>query len=208
MMSLSRLWMLVCTSMLFTWIPFSLVKATDATITARDFRLYMDWQDGRLDPRLAKDSEESKLLKIAKSLGVSTQVLKDAIALVEPQLPTLADRVKQSIEQGLKTTPLEKRLVDVKVDVSQADVVAAVAWRCPNETTIDIDAVQVAYSTMAAAPLVQALAVWCVDDKGDKLFSAKIGRGAAQKIQASQIERFASSRYIRLFETIKRGPHD
>jgi hypothetical protein len=179
-----------------------------ASITATEYALYMDWKEGALDPRLAHLNHTDKLNTLAKSLGVTVGTLEKAIEKGVQQAPSLAQNASQKIRQSIQRAEVGGRLLDVEVDTSHGHVVAGVQWRCADLRDADKDASYIAWGVAQAEPLVQTLALWCVDASGTKQFSAKIARSAMEKIQVESVERFASSRLIRLFETVQRGPHE
>jgi hypothetical protein len=188
---------------------FMVVGAAHAAdITATEYALYMDWKDGREDPRLAHLDDAAKLTTIAKSLGVSVGALEKAIQKGTQESPTLVQNASQKIRQAIQRAEVGMRVLEVEVDASHGHVVAGVQWRCVDVHDTDKDAAYIAWGVAQSEPLVQTLALWCTDTSGVKMFSAKIGRSAMEKIQVESIERFASSRLIRLFETVQRGPHE
>jgi hypothetical protein len=85
--------------------------------------------------------------------------------------------------------------------------VAYVKWKCGDQRDVDEEAAWVAWAVNQGGGVVKTAGVWCVNEIDTKLFSAKIGRASFERIRKEAIERFASSRYIRLFEEVKRGPH-
>ena len=184
------------------------VAATEALdVSAEEFGLYMDWMAGREDPRLEKYNDAQKRKKIARSLGVQVKVLGAAITKVGPVAGTLPQQTSSAIRAGLETTTLKGRILDVIIDAEQAHVVAGVQWRCGDPRDFDKEACWAAHAVGQTGRIVKTVGLWCTDSTGIKQFSAKIARSAAQRISKSSIERFAGSRYIRLFEEVKRGPH-
>lgn len=189
---------------------FGLTRAASAAvpdITAREFQLYMDWKDGKEDPRLAKDTDEVKLKKIAKTLGASPADVKNAIARVEPVIGTLKAELEMVVKDELAKTPIKPKVRSVEVNLDTAYPVAFVKWACGDARDIEKEAAYVAYGVAQGGVLIKTLGLWCVGEGDTKLFSAKIGRDAFTRIDLKAIERFATSRYIKLFEEVKRGPH-
>lgn len=182
--------------------------AEDSKITASEYQHYWDWKNGRQDPRLEGLKDRVKMRKIARTLGLKAAELKAIVARVEPQVEGIDARTAASIRRWLEKTPLKDRIEDVTVDAGQGHVVAGVEWRCGDARDIDKEAVYAAWATGKGGHIVKTLAVWCRDKKDVKQFSAKIARSAFTKIRERWIDRFASSRYIRLFESPKRGPHE
>ncbi len=176
-------------------------------ITPAEYELYMDWKDGRADPRLEGLAEDKKVAKIAKNLGVKPAELKQAIDKVEPVAERIAAESKAAILAAAEQTPLRGRVVEAHVDAGQGHVVAGFKWRCGDARDAEKEAAYAAWAVGEGAPVVKTLVLWCVNDIDTKLFSAKIGRTAFEKIAKDGIERFAQARYIKFFEEVKRGPH-
>ncbi len=189
-----------------TLVTGSAAKA--ATITAEEYAIWVDWRDGREDPRLEKDSEAIRKKKIAAQLGVNVKALEAAIGKVEPVAGTIVKETEQAIRATLDGTPLKGKILDVSIDDSQSHVVAYVKWRCGDVRDIDKEASWAGWAVGDAGKLAKTIGVWCVNDGNTKIFSAKLATSAAAKIGKSSIERFAGSRYIKLFEDVKRGPHE
>jgi len=181
--------------------------ADGGPVTSGEFALYMDWKEGREDPRLEKFSEAAKMKKIAKNLGVPVTTLKEAVGKVEPVAATLGKDTEARIRKSLEKSPIKGRVLEIIVDVSQSHPVGAVKWRCGDTRDLDKEAVWVGWAIADGGPVLKTGAMWCVNGAGTKLFSAKASRDALARISTGSIERFASSRYIRLLEGVKRGPH-
>jgi len=182
-------------------------QAADAEITPHDYALYIDWKDGREDPRLQDLSDAVKLKKIARSLGLKARDLKVIIDRVAPVAPRLRGENEKAIRAALGQTPLKSQLVSVEVNTDIGNVIAWVKWKCGDPRDVDKEAAYVAWATAQGGSVVKTLGLWCVNQIDTKLFSGKIGRDAFLRIRKEAIERFAASRYIRLFEEVKRGPH-
>lgn len=181
--------------------------ATGGGVSPADYQLYMDWKDGREDPRLEKFSEDVKLKKIAKNLHVKSKDLKAAIRRVEPLAATLATDTEKAIRAELDKTPVKNQISKVEVNVRAGHVIAFIKWKCGDARDVDKEAAYVAWAVSQGGQVVKTAGVWCVNEIDTKLFSTKIGRAAFERIRKESIERFATSRYIKLFEEVKRGPH-
>ncbi len=190
-------------------ICFSQSARADApfAFTADEYRIYIDWRDGCLDPRLAAHSDASKLKKIATNLGVNTGRLQDIISRVEPESASIQQRIEGALQAALQSTPLASRVDLVTVDVDSGHVVAGVRWKCGDPQDISQDAAYAAWAASQTDALLSTVGLWCVDDFGVKQFSATIGRSGMNRIERADIPRFAASRYIRLFEKPKFGSH-
>ncbi len=176
-------------------------------VTPDEYQLYMDWTDGKQDPRLEGLNDDQKRAKIAKNLGVKPADIKRAVDKVTPVAGTIEADTKKAVMEAASGTVLKGRVVEVMLDASQGHVVAGFKWKCGDARDIDKEAAWAAWAAAEGGPVVKTLALWCVDGSDTKQFSAKIGRTAFEKISRDQIERFATSRYIKLFEEVKRGPH-
>ncbi len=185
------------------------LAAGTPVITAQEYEAFMSWKEGREDPRLEKDTDAAKLKKIARQLGVSTTALKAIIDKVEPVAATLKEETERSLARALEDTPVKGRVLVIEVNADSGHVVAGVKWRCPaDERDVDKEASYVAWALIDGGKIVKTLGLWCVNEIDTKLFSAKIGRVAFERIQRPSIDRFATSRFLRLFEEVKRGPHE
>lgn len=176
-------------------------------ISAEDYQLYMTWASAQEDPAVTKLSEDARVALVAKNEGISQNVLRAAITAGSSAAPTLKKDSETAIAARLEQTPLKGRVREVHVDAASGHVVAGVKWLCGHAPDHDKESSYAAWAVAEASPVIGTLVVWCVDDKGTKLFSAKIGRSSSMKITQASIDRFASSRYIRLFDDVKRGPH-
>ena len=185
-----------------------LAQAEPPDITPREFQLYMDWIDGREDPRLEGLTEKKKKKKIARSLKVKVKELEAAIEKVGPVRERIRPELEAGIRANLGKTPIQGQVLEVTVDDRDTHVVAYVAWKCGHKDDREQEAAYAAWAVGQVGALVGVVGLWCVDGKKTKLFSAQIGRSGFEKINFSRIKRFAARRYIRLFEQVKRGPHD
>ena len=176
-------------------------------VSPSEYALYMDWNDGREDPRLQKYDDAGKMKKIARQAGVRTAELKAAVAKVTPLAPTIAEDTKKAITDALTTTPLKGRVLEVHVDAGQGHVVAGVKWRCGDKRDADKESAYVGWALADGGHVVKTVVVWCVNEIDTKLFSAKAANASLARINKAAIERFAASRYIKLFEEVRRGPH-
>jgi hypothetical protein len=176
-------------------------------LSLEDYAAYKDWMSGCEDPRLADDSEDVRYAKIAKTIGLSGEALKKIVERVAP----LADGIDKAMQDKIKvhvgTTVLKTRLKEAHVDARQGHVVAGLKWQCGDMRDVKVEAAYAAWAVAQGGFLVKTLVVWCTNEVGTKLFSAKIGRPNFLKIQKSRIERFGRTRYIRLFEEVREGPH-
>ena len=84
---------------------------------------------------------------------------------------------------------------------------AYVKWRCGDLRNVDAEAAYVAWAVADRGEVVNLVGLWCVDANETKMFSGQIGRSAFTKVRKARIPQLAASRYIRLFQDVKRGPH-
>lgn len=176
-------------------------------VSQDEYALFMDWHDGREDPRLEKDDEATKIQKIARTLGVKLAQLKAVIEKVKPVADTIAKDTEKAIIATLDTTPLKGSVLEVVVDARQSHVIAYVKWRCGDKRDADKEAAYAGWAVAASAPIARTVGVWCVNSVDTKLFSAKAAKSSLARIDRGSIDRFAEARYIRLFEEVRRGPH-
>ena len=181
-------------------------QAVDS-VTCDEYQNYMAWKDGIQDPRLAEDSDDDRYKKIGKTIGLSAADLKAVVGKIEPLQGQLKGAWEAKIKQSLTQTPVNAQVKSVEMNVQTGSPIAYIEYRCGETAKIDRDATWVAEAVRASGGFVKTLALWCTDAKGIKQFSAIIDRSGFEKIRKSSIDRFASSRYIRLFTDIKRGPH-
>lgn len=182
-------------------------QAGGPDITPTEYQHFMDWKDGREDERLAKLDESGKLKRIAKSLGLQHKELQQIIDKVSPLAASLEKDSEAAISEALKDTPLKGRVGLVDVNAETGHVVAWVEWKCGDPRDIDKEAVYAAWAVGDSGKVVRTLVLYCTNEAGTKLFSAKAAHTSLTRINKSTIERFASSRYVRLLEDVKRGPH-
>jgi hypothetical protein len=185
----------------------TVARAEGPAIQPEEYSLYVMWTDSREDARLQKLGEDARIKKVAQSLGVSAKELKRVIDKVEPAMPSLKADLDKAVRGAVAQTPLAKQLISVEVNTETEHVVVMIKWRCGDPRDWDKEASLVAWATAAGGPVTKILGLWCVNELDTKLFSAKIGRPGMDRIDKAAVDRFASSRYIKLFEEVKRGPH-
>tara|TARA_Y100001934_G_C12010707_1_gene612142 strand:- start:121 stop:660 length:540 start_codon:yes stop_codon:yes gene_type:complete len=176
-------------------------------ITVEEYRSYRAWVDGKEDPRLAKLSDEAKLKKIARQEKLKLSVLKTRIAKVEPVIGDIGPDTQQAIRNALSQTVVASRVREIEVNTDSDYVVAYVKWECGDKRDIDTEAAYVAWAASQSGEIIKVLGLWCVNSNDTKLYSAQIGREGFMRIAKRSIPRFARSRYVRLFQGVKRGPH-
>lgn len=184
-----------------------LALAAGPDVSPEEFNLYREYVIGRDDTRLEKYNDKAKLKKIARSLGVSTKQLKGAIDKVEPLIESLQADTEKAIRASLDQTSMKKAVLKVEVNLETEHAVAFVKWRCGDPRDHDKEAAYIAWAVADGGPVIQLLGLWCVNSIDTKLFSGKIARPALGRVSKTGVERFATSRYIRLFEDVKRGAH-
>ncbi len=176
-------------------------------IKAEEYGYYRAWVDGREDPRLAKDDEATRLKKIAKQENLKITEFRALIERVSKVAQSIVPENEAAIRQSLNQTVIGKRIREVEINVDSSHVVAFVKWECGDKRDIDKEASYVAWAVGQGGGVIGTLGLWCVNENDTKLFSAQIGRGGFTRIKKKTVERFATTRYARLFEKVKRGPH-
>lgn len=178
-----------------------------SAVSAAEFALYMDWINGRQDPRLKDLSDSQRMRKIAVNLGVRVADIVAAVSKVTPVAATIAEDTTVALRRSLASTPLQGRILDLAVDAGQSHVIAHIKWRCGPLHDLEQEAAYAGWASAAAASVVATTVVWCVNTKGTKLFSARAANSGLMRITKTSIPRFAKSRYIRIFEGVKTGAH-
>lgn len=182
-------------------------RAADLPMSADEFALWRDYQGALTDARVQKMPEKQRLPAIAKNFKTTEAKLR---AAVEKGDKVGADTVKQAEELtkgALAGTEVATRVKEIKLDASASHGVAYVTWTAASPETIDKEACLVAAKIVAANPLASTVKVDVVDPADDKkkLLDALISRANASRIQEDKIVDFASTRYLKLFEKVKRA---
>jgi hypothetical protein len=183
------------------------VRAAEQPMTPEEFGLWRDYQAALTDARVQKMPEKQRLPAIAKNFQTTEKKLKDAVEKGEKFGEALGKQTEDAAREALQGSELGSRLKEVKVDSSAAHVVAYVTWAVASAEPIDKEVCLAAVKVIKASPLIATIKVVVKDASDDKkqLFEALISRANAQRIQEDKIVDFASTRYIRLFEKVKRA---
>lgn len=183
-------------------------RAADLPMTAEEFGLWRDYQGALTDARVQKMPEKQRLPAIAKNFQANEKKLRDAVEKGEKYGEGIAQQVQESTKAALAASELAARIKEIKVDASAAHVVAYLTWTAATPEAVDKEACLAAVTAVKANPLVATLKLDVRDPSDDKksLFEALISRANAQRIQEDKIVDFASTRYLRLFEKVKRVP--
>lgn len=176
-------------------------------ITPEEYASYHAWMNGKEDPRLAEFSAEVKMKKIAKQEKMKVSVFRARVDKVTPIVETIKPENQAALRNALDQTVLKSRIREIEISTSSAYVVAYVKWECGDKRDIDKEAAYVAWAAGQAGKIIKVLGLWCVNSIDTKLYSAQIGRESFTRVKKSSVERFAVSRYARMFEKVKRGPH-
>jgi len=176
-------------------------------ITPEEYASYRAWVDGKEDPRLAEFSDEIKMKKIAKQEKIKVSDLKARVEKVTPAVGAIKSENRVALKSALDQTVLKARIKEIEINTSSAYVVAYVKWECGDKRDIDKEAAYVAWAAGQAGQVIKVLGLWCVNSIDTKLYSAQIGRESYTRVKKTSVERFAVSRYARMFEKVKRGPH-
>ncbi|HEY3449761.1 MAG TPA: hypothetical protein VGK67_25630 [Myxococcales bacterium] len=182
-------------------------RAADLAMTAEEFGLWRDYQGALTDARVQKMPEKQRLPAIAKNFKTTEKRLKEAVEKGEKDGEAVAKQAEELTKTALQGTDIASRLKEVKLDTSASHVVAYVTWVAASAETIDKEVCLVATKVIKENPLASTVKVDVLDSIDDKkkLFDALIGRSNAAKIQEDKIVDFASTRYIKLFEKVKRA---
>jgi hypothetical protein len=181
-------------------------RAEPVQMTEAQYRLYFDYQGALNDPRVAKLPEAKKLPAIAHNFKVTVPVLHTALEKGQqygPEIANIGKACEEAIREGVKGTPLEDRLTAVQLDVSDSHAVAYITWTVDKPEMIDQEACFLAARAKKVAPIWADLKLVGLDprDKNVKRFDGLITGDAATKIREARVADFATTRYIKLFET-------
>lgn len=166
------------------------------------FRTYVNLKDA---PKLVNLAEKQKRAQIAKSINITPAQLDAAIAKGEAAGEGLVDRTISAVQAELDKTPVKGRIKEVTVDTSTEQAVMFVKWQAANALDFDKEACHVAAAVKARGHIVSLVVLWAVNNNDATVFSAKVGRQAFTKINPATINSFASTRYIKMFEEVRRG---
>jgi hypothetical protein len=188
--------------------------AGELPMTAEEFGLWRDYQSALGDPKVEKLPEKARLPAIAKNFlatgtctGNCEKKLREAAEKGKQFGDAIGKQVEEMVRESLKGTEVGARLKELKIDDSAAHVVAYVTFTAVSAETIDREACLLASKVLKSNALVSTLKLEAVDSADDKnkLFEAIISRKNAQKIDEEKIVDFATTRYLRLFEKVKRA---
>lgn len=175
-------------------------------MTADEFQYWHTYKNLQDAPKLVKLSEKAKRAKIAHHLKISPKALDAALAKGEQYGAGIEERTATAMKTALETTILRGRVKEVTINSDADQAVAFVKWEARSPLDFDKEACWTAWAAAEQGHIVKILVVWAVNNSDATVFSAKVGRTAFTKIHKSRINSFASTRYIKMFEDIKRGP--
>lgn len=181
-------------------------QADELPMTAEEFGLWRDYRSALDDPRVKKMPEKQRLPAIARNFRVSEKVLAKAVEKGEQHGETIGKQAEELTRAALADAELG-RLKEVRVDTSASQVVVYVQWIAAAPEAVDREASLVAARVHKANPLARILKVEIYDPQLEtrQLFEGLIDREKAGRIQEERIVDFASTRYARLFEKVKRA---
>lgn len=199
---------LMATVFLTTLLATSQLAAQTAPVelTADEFNQYRTYVSLKDAPKLANLAEKQKRAKIAQSINITPAQLDAAIAKGEKAGEGLVDRTVAAVQAELQKTPLKGRVKDVSIDTSSDQAVIFVKWQAANALDFDKEACHIAAAVKAGGHIVSLVVLWAANANDVTVFSAKVGRPAFSKINPATINSFASTRYIKMFEEVRRGP--
>lgn len=181
--------------------------ATNAIeLTAEEFTQYRTYVNLKDAPKLANLPEKQKRAKIAQSINITPAQLDVAIEKGEKAGDGIGDRTVAAVQAELAKTPLKGRVKEVTIDTSSEQAVIFVKWQAGNALDFDKEACHVAAAVKAGGHIVSLVVLWAANANDVTVFSARVGRNAFTKINPATINSFASSRYIKMFEQVQRGP--
>ena len=183
------------------------VRAEPSSLTQEEFKLWKEYKDALEDKRVQSMPEGKRLGAIAKNFKIPEKKLREAVDKGEKDGPAIGKQSEDAIKTALADTDFASRIKEIRVDTSAPHVITYVHWAADKTESIDKEACLAAVRTQKAAPVTGTISVWATDpkDDGKKLFEALISSEAAQKMKEGQIVDFASTRYLKLFEKVKRA---
>jgi len=187
-------------------LPRFLSAACPVQLSPEDYTYFKTYQLYKDAPKLANLPDAKKRVKIAENLKISVSRLNTAIQNGLKAGNNIEELVKTSIQEALAETPLKDKVLDVTINTQTEHAVAFIKWRAQNPLDFDKEACYGAFSVKEGGPFISIAVLWAVNNNDVTVFSAKAGRSAFEKISKSQINNFASTRYIKMFEEVKRGP--
>ncbi len=179
--------------------------ATPPEMTADEYTQYRTYLNLRDAPKLAKMSDKQKRAKIAASIHITTAQLDAAIAKGETHGQGLEERTVASVKEELNKTPLKERIKEVTINTETEQAVLFVKWQAASALDFDKEACHIAAAVKAGGHIVSLVVLWAVNGNDATVFSAKVGRSAFVRISPASINSFASTRYIKMFEDVKRS---
>jgi hypothetical protein len=171
-------------------------------MNAEEYRLYREYQAALRDPRVESMAEGRRVQAIARNFGVPVPRLREVIAKGDAHAEAQVADQQRAAHAALEQGPVKGRVTSVELVDNRGIVVAYVGWRATDNDRLPYEAAHLAKAVSDAAPVADLVAVWaCMGRR--KVFTARIQTSAAARINASRIEDFAETRYIRLFEEVR-----
>jgi hypothetical protein len=189
--------------MVLTWplLSPSLLRADPTAMSAAEYKLWVDYKNALEDPRVKRMKPRRRLPRIARNFGVKLGQLKRAIAKGEKFGATIVAENQEAAEKALKASKVGAKVSSVELVETEGLVISYVSWNADDKDRLAFDATYIARAVADAAPLTDTIALWaCMGKK--KVWTGMIRLSAAQRINASRIEDFALTRYLRLFEDV------
>jgi len=180
-------------------------RAADFPMTPEEFGLWRDYQQALTDARVQKKAEKERLPAIAKNFGVPEKKLKDAVEKGTEHGEKMGKIAEEASRAALADTELAARIKEIRADTSAGHVVTYVTWTVANPEFIDREACLVATRVVKANALASTIKVDVLGAQGQKVFDALISKVNAGRIKEDSIVDFASTRYLKLFEKVKRA---
>lgn len=185
----------------------TLPARAELPLSAEEFKLWKEYKDALEDARVQKLPEKQRFAAIARNFRVPEKKLKDAVDKGEQHGQGIGKQAEAAIRGALADTEFAPRIKEIKVDTSAAHVISYVHWVADKTEALDKEACLAAARSAKAAPISSTLTIWATDPKDDarKVFEALISSEAAGRINEARVVDFASTRYIKLFEKVKRA---
>jgi len=177
------------------------VRADPGAMTAKEYKLWVDYKNALEDPVVKKFRPKQRLPKIARNFRVKLKVLKHAIAKGEKFGAGLVAENQAGAEKSLRASKVGAQITSVELVEVDGVVIGYVSWNAKDKDRLTQDATYLAQSIAAAAPLTDTWAMWACMGK-TKVWTGMIRPSAAARINLGRVEDFAQTRYLRLFEDV------
>jgi hypothetical protein len=178
--------------------------AAEVDLGRDEYAAVFEYRALKDNPKNQKVADGKLRAQAAKAGGISKSAF-DAALRKADGYGNLSATIEAGLRKRFEGTALAKRVGTVVVDVSHPHVVIGVKWSQADVRDIDEEAATIAAVVKEEAPIVGTLAIWAVDGADRKVFTAKVGYAALQSFNLAKVKEYAHTRYLKLFEDVRRG---